>query len=178
VGDIIAPPSASRDVVLTNLGAVHDRFRDDMFDPLWAVALRFGIDPVGMVAQADKETDGGAYTGQVRPNQRNTCGLKIAPDQQALFPGITDDDHPLAHDMSGSWFEAAWKHAEHLWAWCGLIPLKLPDGMILDKRFQAVRSLLPTKGAAKTWADLGGRWAPSPTYGIEVEVKRRHLTGG
>jgi len=171
---IIASPSASFATVHANLGpGVHDRFGDLMFPALWQAALDYGIDPVGMIAQSGKETGWGHFNGQVRPEFHNTCGLKISPAQQALFPGITDDDHPLAHDMSASWAEGARKQAEHLSAWCAL----LRAGLILDPRYDTVLSVLPSRGKADTWADLGGRWAPSPTYGTEIEEIMTRLRG-
>lgn len=169
---ILAPPSADRETVMGNLGHATPLFRDDMAPALWVAALGYGIDPVGVIAQSGKETGWGAYPGQVEPEFHNTCGLKISPAQQRLFPGVTDGDNPLAHDMSASWLEGARKHAEHLLAWCGE-PIM---GLILDPRYETVISLIPSKGAAATWADLGGRWAPNPMYGHEIEDIMRRLS--
>lgn len=141
--------------------AVADRFIDDMFPALWDVALAYGIDPVGMVAQAGHETGWGAYTGQVRPEFHNTCGLKIHTSQQAMFPGVTDDDRPLAHAMFANWKAGAHAHAQHLRAYTGV----KVQGLIVDPRYTLVGP-----PAITTWAELGGRWAPSPTYGQSLEA--------
>lgn len=151
-------------------------FRRQILPALWKAAVDYGIDPVGMVAQSGKETGWGTYMGQVHPEFHNTCGLKVSPAQQALFPGVTDGDRPLAHHMAASWAVGARQHAEHLHSWCGTRESAMPDP-ILDPRWQSPRSLLDGVGPAVTWADLGGRWAPSPTYGLEIEATMRILTG-
>ena len=39
-----------------------------------------------------------------------------------------------------------------------------PGEMIVDPRFGLV------SGVVTYWSQLGGRWAPSPTYGDEIEA--------
>lgn len=143
-------------------------FRDRMFPELWAAAVDLGVDPVGMVAQSGKETGWGAYEGQVRPEFHNTCGLKLHTAQQALFPGVTDGDLPLAHAMFANWQVGAIAHAQHLCAYA-TEPVGRP---VIDPRFTLVGP-----PAVSVWAELGGRWAPSPTYGIEIEDIMRQLAG-
>jgi N-acetylmuramoyl-L-alanine amidase len=159
---ILALPSAPREVVMGNLPdtVASAVFRDDMFPNLWDVALAYGIDPVGMVAQSGKETGWGTFGGQVSTEFHNTCGLKLHVSQQALFPGVTDDDHPLAHAMFANWHAGAHAHAQHLRAYTGT-PV---HGLIIDPRYTLVGP-----PAVVTWAELGGRWAPSATYGLEIE---------
>jgi hypothetical protein len=174
---ILGPSDVSQTIVASNLPAnAAPRFTSEMMPALWDVAVRYAVYPPGIVAQAGKETNWGNYTGQVLPNFRNTCGLKIAPEQQAMFPSVTDDDKPLAHAMWRSWRVGATAHAQHLWAWCGQLEDSLPD-LNIDPRWKAVQSVLPTKGPAETWHDLGGRWTTSPTYGDEIGVIIDRLRG-
>jgi hypothetical protein len=142
------------------------RFRDEMLPELWAAALPYGIDPVGMVAQSGKETGWGTFTGSVSPRFYNTAGIKIR--HQDLFPGITDGDRPLAHQMFPNWRVGAVAHAQHLVAYTG----GTVAGMVVDPRY----NLVPAP-RVETWAELGGRWAPSPTYGREVEEIMGRLGG-
>lgn len=141
---------------------------------VWEASLRYGIDPVGAVAQAWKETGRGTFErrpgvpGAVRAEFRNPCGLKIR--HPGLFPGVTDGDEPLAHAMFGSWETGAHAHVQHLCAYAGQ---PLPAGtIIVDPRYTLVR-----KPYAETFEELSGRWAPSPTYGQELVQIARHLQG-
>jgi len=163
VGNIISPPSAARDVVLANLGDVTDLFRDVMFPELWAAAEEYGIDPVGMVAQSIKETGGGAFAGRVKWWFYNTAGIKVrnVADVMHLVP-TEDGDHPLVHQQFPNWRCGAVAHAQHLPAYCN-DPF---FGLIVDPRYQFVIG----RHQVQAWADLGGKWAPSPTYGMEIEA--------
>lgn len=145
-----------------------------MFPELWDAAVLYGVDPVGVVAQSIKETGGGSFLGKVKPPFNNTCGLKITPQQQEMFPGVTDDDNPLAHATFASWQVGATAHVQHLRVWCDDPVTEL----IVDPRYQVVVGLLPTRGPAVTWHDLGGRWTTSLTYGDEIEVIIERLRGG
>lgn len=168
---IIGPPSADKAVVASALAAkpINTRFLGEMFDPLWTAAVAHTIDPVCMIAQAYKETAGGEFTGRVKPEHRNTCGLKVR--YQNAYPGITDGDNPLAHAMFASWEVGATAHAQHLRAYAGWA---LPgDALIVDPRYTYVIG----KRRCETFAELGGLWAPSETYGQEVEFIARQLQG-
>jgi N-acetylmuramoyl-L-alanine amidase len=162
---IINLPTAPRERVLANLpDTVHPRFVDEMFPVLWAAALEYGIDPVGMVAQSGKETKWGDFMGQVLPQFYNTAGIKIR--HQSLFPGITDGDRPLAHQMFPNWTVGAMAHAQHLRIYAGKPVL----GLVVDPRYHLVGP-----PPVSTWAELGGRWAPSLTYGLEIEAIMNRL---
>jgi hypothetical protein len=56
--EIMRTPSADNGHVLGRLSTldVAPRFTEQMFPVLWAAALHYGIDPVGLVAQSYKET--------------------------------------------------------------------------------------------------------------------------
>lgn len=172
---IIGPPSAPEAAVrraLTDwetVQRVHPRLIDDMLPALWAAAIGYLIDPVGVVAQAFKETGGGFFRGNVRPEFYNPCGLKVR--HNALFPGVTDADNPLAHQMFPNWPVGATAHVQHLCAYAGWSPN--PDALIVDPRYGYVAG----KHRIEAWAELGGRWAPSATYGAEIEAVMRDLAG-
>ena len=165
---IIGPASASRETVLARVNAtpnVHARFASEMFPALWSAALFYGVDPVGMVAQSAKETGWGRFTGNVRPEFFNTAGIKIR--YQNLFPGVTDGDRPLAHAMFANWSVGAVAHAQHLRAYTGW-PV---DDLIVDPRYVYVKPELKLEN----FEDLGGRWAPSTQYGVELVAIARSL---
>lgn len=158
---ILGPPSASVEVVKLNLHTLnyHPRFEQEMLKPLWEEAVFGGVDPVGVIAQAYKETGGGHYTGKVRPEFYNTCGLKIR--HQNLFPGITDGDNPLAHQMFPSWTMGAKAHVQHLCAYAGK-PIDTFE--LVDPRYGYVYG----KHWCETFEELGGKWAPAADYGVLV----------
>lgn len=167
---IIGPPSADFTTVAQNAAAlpsIHPRFVAEMTGPLWSAALHVGVDPVGMIAQAYKETGGGRYAGKVKPEAYNTCGLKIR--YPALYPGITDGDNPLAHALFPNWEVGAMAQAQHL---CGYSGQALPTGdLVVDPRYW----LVVGKHWCETFEELGGRWAPSTTYGTELVTIARQL---
>ncbi len=174
---IIGPASALRDTVEGNLPpSATSLFRGQMIPALWEAAVDHGIDPVGMVAQAGKETGWGAYTGNVRAEFYNPAGIKVRHTRMvreiiAAAVDVTVDqvsgDHPLVHQQFPNWQVGAVAHAQHLLAYCGA----QVDGLIVDPRFTLIGPPPVT-----TWAELGGRWAPSETYGFEVEEIMRRLS--
>src|SRR5690606_35056032 len=159
---IIGPPSASLEKVKANLQSKfspHARFINEMLPALWNAAVRYKIDPVVVVAQSYKETAGGHYTGQVKPQFYNTAGIKVR--HLDIFPEVSGDK-PLAHAMFASWEVGAEAHVQHLRAYAGW-PVEW--GLIVDPRYWLV-----TGHKLENWSELGGKWAPSPTYGTEIEA--------
>lgn len=166
---IIGPPSATYEKVVGNVrfrSGVHARFLGEMFNPLWYAATRYGIDPVGVIAQAGKESGWGNFGGNVRPEFYNPCGLKVR--HQALFT-VTTGDQPLAHQMFANWENGADAMVQHLRAYTGW---PVATGTIItDPRYVYVLG----KHVCENFADLSGKWAPSPTYGTELEAIARSL---
>jgi hypothetical protein len=157
---ILGPPSANYDVVRANLirlGA-HDRFVNDMLPALWMAAVKYAIDPPGMVSQAFKETGGGKFGGKALWQFHNTCGLKLR--YPGLFPESTGD-MPLAHSQFASWDVGAEAHAQHLRAYTGCA---IDGHLNIDPRWVFVWG----KYRVETFEELGGKWAPSPSYGTEI----------
>ena len=166
---IMGPPTAARKDIEFNLPKLtpHDRFLDEMVPELWDAALFYGVDPVVMVAQSYKETGGGAFGGKVKPAFCNPCGLKNA---QSLFPGVDDDDNPLAHARFPNWRVGAIAMAQHLRAYAGVyLPV---DALILSPRYHFVVSANKPVASVEF---LGGRWALSLTYGNEIVAIAKRL---
>lgn len=162
---------------LLDMPEVTDLFRAEMFNPLWRAADAYHVDPVGVIAQAGKETGWGSFRGAVKPWFRNTCGLKVADvaEVKKLIPTILDD-HPLCHAQFGSWAAGAAAHVQHLRAYAGW-PVRFDDTdlPLLDPRYHLLKAYLaPGKGLTH-FEELGGRWAPSPTYGAEIVATARNL---
>ena len=181
---IMGPPTGDRQAVLDRVIAeeVHPRFVADMFPALWSAGLRYAVDPVGMVAQAIKETAGGSFPRKVQPWFYNTCGLRVLHlDQvrnQLRALGSTDLEHPLTHHQFGSWLEGAHAHAQHLRAYTGC---PVPEGERVDPRYEVVFGY----HQLGEFEELGGKdpagrtkWAGSATYGAELVAIAHRLLGG
>ena len=165
---MIGPPSATKAHVSSTLTGLVPTplFVNEMFPALWDAGLHSCVDPVGLLAQSYKETGGGAFGGKVKPKFYNTAGIKVRHND--LFPGITDDDHPLAHQMFPNWEVGAAAHAQHVRAYAGC---PITGELILDPRYVWVIG----KFTLTDWSQLGGKWAPSSTYGVEIEQLMREL---
>ena len=161
--NILSPTTAPRTTVETNLPVEATvLFRNAMLPELWSAAVEYGVDPVGMVAQAGHETGWGVYAGRVKPWFYNTAGIKVRHVNDVLaILGSDDGDHPLVHQQFPNWQVGAAAHAQHLRAYCNL-PV---DGPIVDPRYIYVIG----RHQAVTWADLGGKWAPAADYGQRIE---------
>ncbi len=166
---ILGPPSADPAQVrqrLTGMGAT-PLFVDHMLEPLWAAAVGLTVDPVGVVAQSYKETGGGRFAGQVKPQFYNTAGIKNR--HVGLYPGVDDGDQPLAHARFASWDVGAVAHAQHVRAYSGW-PV---EGLIVDPRYWLVIG----KHRCETWHELSGKWAPAADYGTSLVAIARRLQG-
>lgn len=166
---IIGPATATLATVLKNAEPItQERFRAEPLGHLWLEALRYHINPVGVVAQAIKETGGGAFTGKVKWEFNNTCGLKVK--YQDLFPE-TKNDEPLAHQMFPSWQVGARAHVQHLRAYAGW-PVD-SDDLIVDPRYWWVIG----RHSCEDWTDLSEKWAkPGLNYGQEIEALMERLS--
>lgn len=110
----------------------------------------YGIRGDVAFAQAMHETDYLRFTGVVKPEQNNFCGL-----------GATGPDNPGASFETPR--DGILAHLQHLYAYASTKPL--PDGYpLLDPRFDLV-----TRGSATTWVGLNGKWAvPGTNYGQSI----------
>lgn len=167
---IIGPATATRELVtgvVANTIKAAPIFLADILPALWAAAERNIIDPVGVIAQSGKETGWGRFGGAVTPQHYNTAGVKV---RHLGYGGLTTDgDAQLAHAAFASWEVGALAHVQHLRAYAGWPVL----GLVVDPRYWLV-----VNQRCENWADLGGKWAPSATYGTEIEATMRQLQGG
>lgn len=119
----------------------------------WQLAPKRGIRPEIAYAQSAKETAFGRFGGVLDASFRNPCGLK-----KAAGGGNYD---PSAHRRFPSWRAGVTAHLDHLALYAG-VPgypkAKTPD----PRHFRFLH------GKARTVQALGGKWAPSPTYGREI----------
>lgn len=143
--------------------ADHPRFVTDMLPPLVVEAMRYGIDPAVILAQSIHETGWGEFGGVVPAHYMNTCGLKTADG------GANDD--PDVHQRFPSWQAGARAHAQHLAAYAG----RTHGDLELTPRARLVRAANQAHDIAEFVEDLGGRWAPSESYGERVADKARRL---
>lgn len=111
---------------------------------------QYGIRGDIAFAQAMHETDYLRFTGVVKPEQNNFCGL-----------GATGPDNP------GASFEkprdGVLGHIQHLYAYASTKPLPEKHPKV-DPRFDLVQ-----RGSATTWEALNGKWAvPGDNYGQAI----------
>ena len=159
---IVGPPSmtlANVNHALAKLTAT-PLFTAHIVPELWKWGIALTIDPVGAIAQSYKETGKGHFQGKVPDKFYNPCGLKIK------YPSIvegTGGDETLAHQMFPSWEVGCLAQIQHLRAYAGW---ELPEDMInVDPRYEWVIG----NHACAHFHELGGKWAPSLSYGTEIE---------
>lgn len=119
----------------------------------FTTAIAEGVDPTVVIAQAMKETGYFKFTGVLKPNFCNTCGLKVAE-------GGGDTD-PNAHNRFEYWEHGILAHVEHLALYAG--QTGYPKSNPMDTRHFAY--LL---GKCPNVEDLSGNWAPGLTYGQDI----------
>lgn len=110
----------------------------------------YGIRADVAYAQAIKETDYFRFTGTVNEDQNNYAGI-----------GATGPDNPGSSFSSPE--EGVHAQIQHLFAYASTE--SIPNGQpLIDPRFNLV-----TRGVAKTWTQLNGKWAvPGTTYGQDI----------
>lgn len=118
------------------------------------------VNPAIAYVQAAKETGYGKFGGVLDETYHNPCGLKTSS-------GGADSD-PNAHQRFNSWDEGVQAHLDHLALYAGA------DGYPKSNTYDP-RHFVTIKGKAKTVNALGGNWAPSTTYGEEVNTLYRNL---
>ena len=120
----------------------------------WKYAPSHGdVNPAIAYVQAAKETGYGKFGGVLNESYKNPCGMKT-------IIGGSDTD-PNAHQRFNSWDEGVQAHLDHLALYAGA------DGYPRSTTYDP-RHFVTIKGKAVTVNALGGKWAPSLTYGEEV----------
>src|SRR5690606_23753435 len=119
----------------------------------WEYGELTGINPEILYAQAAKETNYGRYTGAVLPEMNNWAGIKVREPM-----GDRTEDHESFETPE----DGVRAHFNHMGVYCGVEPIGEPH-----PRWYVVMTA-SWRGTVKYVEDLGGRWAPSPDYGISI----------
>lgn len=170
---ILGPPTADWASVrprLAQLGA-SELFAKDIAPAVWAAAVDYGIDPVGMLAQAAHETGWGKFGRATYPWHRNTAGIKVRDLKALEALGVSGDNNPMCHAQFATWHTGAKAQAQHLWAYCGR---HVPPADVVDPRYDWVVG----KHSCVTFEDLSGKWAPATDYGTRIVSFASQLQGG
>ncbi|WP_297437712.1 glucosaminidase domain-containing protein, partial [uncultured Clostridium sp.] len=115
-----------------------------------------GVNPLVAYIQSAKETAYGRFGGVIDESYYNPCGMKKAD------AGTEDDDYdPNAHHRFNNWEEGVKAHLDHLALYAGA--KTYPREETYDPRHS--KWIL---GQATTVNSLGGKWAPSTSYGREI----------
>ena len=118
------------------------------------------VNPWIAYVQAAKETGYGKFGGVLDETYHNPCGMKISS-------GGSDYDKN-AHQKFNSWDEGVQAHMDHLALYAGA------EGYPKSNTYDP-RHFVTIKGKAQTVNSLGGKWAPSITYGEEINSLYRGL---
>jgi N-acetylmuramoyl-L-alanine amidase len=118
----------------------------------WKEGASHGVRADVAYAQSAKETAFGRFGGVIDPTFHNWCGLKTRD-------GGGNDD-PNAHAKFPSDEVGVLAHVQHLCKYAGQ-PL-LQGEEVVDPRYSLVSAKVTCV------EELGGRWAPSPNYGVSI----------
>ncbi len=121
---------------------------DELVQLYWKEAGREGVREDLALAQAIIETGFFRFTGDVKPEQNNFCGL-----------GTTGGG------VEGAYFDepetGVRAHIQHLLAYT---TQKHPSTEIVDPRYDLAHSIRMERGIVDTWAGLNGTWAMGSQY--------------
>ena len=118
------------------------------------------VNPAIAYVQAAKETGFGKFGGVLDESYKNPCGLKT--------PSGGGDTDKNAHQRFDTWDEGVQAHMDHLALYAGA------KGYPKDDTYDP-RHFVTIKGKATTVSSLGTKWAPSATYGEEVNALYKDL---
>ena len=134
---------------------------------------RGGVNWVLAYVQAAKETGYGRFGGVLDESYHNPCGLKI--------PSGGDDYDPNAHKRFDNWEQGVIAHLDHLALYAGAngYPKTVYVESWKDERLASNETYDPRHigwfgttsgilGKATNAIDLGAKWAPSSSYGVEL----------
>ena len=133
-----------------------------LIDLYWTMAPEIGVRPEVAYCQMLKETGFLKFGRAVTIDQHNPCGLKVTN------PGA--DDARSSHASFPTWVSGVTAHLDHLALYAGHPDYpahNTPD----PRHFHWLH------GRAPRVEDLGGRWAPSPTYGKNIVAMVKLMAG-
>lgn len=119
----------------------------------YSVSNKVGVNPIVTYTQSAKETGYMKFGGVIDITYNNPCGLKTTQ-------GGGNYD-PSAHKRFKDWEEGIQAQVDHLALYAGANGYPKP-GTPDPRHFPFI------KGTAKTVEELGGKWAPSKTYGTDI----------
>ncbi len=119
----------------------------------WQLAPERNIRPEVLYAQSSRETGNGHFGRLVTPEMNNWAGIK-----KEGYRGETREDH----ESFASDFDGVRAHVNHICAYVGQDTIGEPHG-----RYYTVMGL-DWAGTVKYVEQLGGKYAPSITYGTEL----------
>lgn len=134
----------------------------DLAPNFYALGQKAGINPALVYAQSAKETGYMKFGGVLNASFFNTCGLKTSA-------GGGDKD-PDAHKRFKGWDEGIQAQIDHLALYAGAAGY--PKAGSPDPRHFPY-----LKGTAKTVESLGGKWAPSASYGTDIVKMMKEIEG-
>lgn len=158
---IISHPTVPFEVIRSNVPESASPWYLRAIVALWDMGVLTSVDPVVLAAQCAHETAWGNFGGAVTEDMGNTCGLKVrntTGDRREDHASFPIDDH-------GYPYVGALAHAHHLRLYAGL-PIDLEGTP--DPRAVWIRPGTSNFGSARTVEALGGKWAPSKSYGEAV----------
>lgn len=125
----------------------------DLAPIFYNTSVAAGVNPLVTYCQSAKETGYMKFGGVINASFNNPCGLKTKA-------GGGDKD-PNAHQRFKSWEEGIQAQVDHLALYAGAPGYPEP-GTPDPRHFSFI------KGTAPTVESLGGKWAPSSSYGTEI----------
>lgn len=124
----------------------------ELAQTFYDVSVAYSIDPAVTYAQSAKETGFMKFGGVLDKSFCNPCGLKTSAG------GGNYDKN--AHTRFKDWKQGITAQVQHLGIYAGEIYKE--DDVVDPRHFPEIR------GTAPTVEKLGGKWAPSKTYGSEI----------
>ena len=137
-----------------------EKYWIDLAEVAYKKSVAYGVDPAVLWAQSCKETNFGKFTGVLTKDFKNPCGMKNR--------GGGGNYDPRAHHVFKSWEDGFSAQAQHLALYAG--SRSYPWKVNFDPR-----NFASIKGTAPYVEDLGGKWAPSPNYGIDIVKRMKDL---
>ena len=132
----------------------------DLAHTFFRIGVQAGFNPVVLYAQSAKETGYMKFGGVIDKSYFNPCGMKTTS-------GGGDYDKN-AHYKFKSWQEGIKAQTDHLLLYCGNVVQGTPD----PRHFPYL-----AKTPIKFVEELGGKWAPSLTYGNEIAKLMKDIEG-
>ena len=132
----------------------------DLAPIFYEESVKAGVNPIVTYCQSAKETGYMRFGGVLNASFKNPCGLKTNAGGS--------DTNPNAHQRFNTWEEGIRAQVDHLALYAGAPGYPKP-GTPDPRHFPYL------KGTAKTVEELGGKWAPSASYGTDIAKMVKEL---